>query len=63
MSNIQQQLQLELAKGLKALFQIEVTEIALQETKKEFEGAYTLVVFPFTKQAGKAPAAIPPRLG
>lgn len=63
MSNIQQTLQQELAKGLKALFQIEVTEIALQETKKEFEGAYTLVVFPFTKQAGKAPAAIATDLG
>ncbi|UAJ14741.1 arginine--tRNA ligase [Aquirufa lenticrescens] len=63
MSNIQQSLQQELAKGLKALFQIEVTEIALQETKKEFEGAYTLVVFPFTKQAGKAPAAIATDLG
>jgi arginyl-tRNA synthetase len=63
MSNIQQQLQLELTKGLKALFQIEVAEIVLQETKKEFEGAYTLVVFPFTKQAGKAPAAIATDLG
>lgn len=63
MSNIQQTLQQELAKGLKDLFQIEVTEIALQETKKEFEGAYTLVVFPFTKQAGKAPAAIAKDLG
>ena len=63
MSNIQQQLQLELTKGLKALFQIEVTEIVLQETKKEFEGSYTLVVFPFTKQAGKAPAAIATDLG
>jgi arginyl-tRNA synthetase len=63
MSNIQQTLQQELAKGLKALFQIEVTEIALQETKKEFEGAYTLVVFPFTKQAGKAPASIATDLG
>ena len=63
MSNIQQQLQIELAKGLKALFQIEVAEIVLQETKKEFEGAYTLVVFPFTKQAGKAPAAIATDLG
>lgn len=63
MSNIQQQLQLELAKGLKNLFQIDVTEIVLQETKKEFEGAYTLVVFPFTKQAGNAPAAIATDLG
>ncbi len=63
MSNIQQQLQQELAKGLKALFQIDVTEIVLQETKKEFEGAYTLVVFPFTKQAEKAPAVIATDLG
>ena len=63
MSNIQQTLQQELAKGLKALFQIDVTEIVLQETKKEFEGAYTLVVFPYTKQAGKAPAAIATDLG
>ena len=63
MSNIQQTLQQELAKGLKVLFQIEVTEIVLQETKKEFEGAYTLVVFPYTKQAGKAPAAIATDLG
>lgn len=63
MSYIQQQLQLELAKGLKALFQIEMAEIVLQETKKEFEGAYTLVVFPFTKQAGKAPTAIATDLG
>jgi len=63
MSNIQQQLQQELAKGLKALFQIDVTEIVIQETKKEFEGAYTLVVFPFTKQAGKAPAVIATDLG
>ena len=63
MSNIQQTLQQELAKGLKALFQIDVTEIVLQETKKEFEGAYTLVVFPYTKLAGKAPAAIATDLG
>jgi arginyl-tRNA synthetase len=63
MSNIQQTLQQELTKGLKDLFQIEVTEIVLQETKKEFEGAYTLVVFPYTKQAGKAPAAIATDLG
>jgi arginyl-tRNA synthetase len=63
MSNIQQQLQEQLAKGLKALFQIEVTEIVLQETKKEFEGAYTLVVFPYTKQAAKAPAVIATELG
>jgi arginyl-tRNA synthetase len=63
MSTIQQQLQAQLAQGLQELFSIEVTEIVLQETKKEFEGAYTLVVFPYTKQAEKAPAAIATDLG
>lgn len=63
MSSIQEQLQAQLAKGLHELFSIEVTEIVLQETKKEFEGAYTLVVFPYTKQAGKAPVAIATDLG
>ncbi len=63
MSNIQQTLQEQLAKGLYEIFSIEVSEIVLQETKKEFEGAYTLVVFPYTKQAGKAPAAIATDLG
>ena len=63
MSSIQQQLQEQLAKGLHELFSIEVTEIVLQETKKEFEGAYTLVVFPYTKQAGKPPVAIATDLG
>ena len=63
MSTIQQTLQEQLAKGLHELFSIEVSEIVLQETKKEFEGAYTLVVFPYTKQAGKAPAAIATDLG
>ena len=63
MSNIQQTVQEQLAKGLQELFSIEVSEIVLQETKKEFEGAYTLVVFPYTKQAGKAPAAIATDLG
>lgn len=37
--------------------------IVLQPTKKEFEGDYTLVVFPLVKQAGKSPEALGTELG
>ena len=38
-------------------------QIILQETKKEFEGDYTLVVFPFTKQLKKKPEEIAEAIG
>lgn len=63
MSSIESHLINSLKDGLKSLFQIEVHEISLQETKKEFVGTYTLVVFPFTKQAGMAPPKIANKLG
>lgn len=49
--------------GLRELFAIEANDISLQETKKEFEGTFTFVVFPFTKQAGMAPPMIAQKLG
>ncbi|MHA8065690.1 arginine--tRNA ligase [Aquirufa sp. ROCK2-A2] len=63
MSSIESQLINSLKEGLNSLFQIEVNDISLQETKKEFVGTYTLVVFPFTKQAGMAPPQIASKLG
>ncbi|MCZ2474476.1 arginine--tRNA ligase [Aquirufa ecclesiirivi] len=63
MSSIQVQLIASIQAGLSSLFQIEEKDISLQETKKEFEGAYTFVVFPYTKRAGKAPAQIAQALG
>lgn len=63
MSSIESQLINSLKEGLKSLFQIEVNDISLQETKKEFVGTYTLVVFPFTKQASMAPPQIATKLG
>ena len=43
----------------------EVSEdkIVFQPTKKEFEGDYTIVVFPLAKVAGKAPDAIAAEIG
>ena len=42
---------------------IEKKIISLSPTKKEFDGDYTLVVFPFTKLAKKAPPAIAEEIG
>ena len=63
MLGIQQSIQKSLQEGLQHLFSIDAQEIVLQETKKEFEGTFTFVVFPFTKQASKAPAQIAQLLG
>jgi arginyl-tRNA synthetase len=43
--------------ALKELFSIDIEEnsISLQPTRKEFEGDFTLVVFPFVKAARKSP--------
>jgi len=60
---VQKQLIEALQNGLSSLFEIQANDLVLQETKKEFEGSYTFVVFPFTKQAGLAPAAIAEKLG
>jgi len=60
---VQKQLIEALQNGLSSLFEIQANDLVLQETKKEFEGSYTFVVFPFTKQAGLAPAVIAEKLG
>ena len=51
--------------ALKELYGIEAApeSIVLQKTKKEFEGDYTIVVFPCVKQARKAPEAVANEIG
>jgi arginyl-tRNA synthetase len=55
----------EISKGLKELFEISINpeEIQLQPTRKEFEGQFTMVTFPFTKKARKNPVEIGKLLG
>ena len=62
---IESQLQNVIASCLKSLYNIDITpsSIILQTTKKEFEGDYTLVVFPFVKQARKSPEMVANELG
>lgn len=63
MLQIQNSLCESISLGLRQLFAIESSDLSLQETKKEFEGTYTFVVFPYTKQAGMAPPMIAQKLG
>jgi arginyl-tRNA synthetase len=63
MLQIQNSIRASIRLGLRQLFSIEAEEIILQETKKEFEGTFTFVVFPYTKQAGMAPPMIAQKLG
>lgn len=52
-------------KGAQALYGNEIAEshIQIQKTKKDFEGDYTLIVFPFVKLARKSPEAIGQEIG
>jgi arginyl-tRNA synthetase len=63
--SIEVSLQQTISEGLKSLFNIEMAprEIGFQQTKAEFAGDITFVVFPFTKQAGKKPLEIGELLG
>ena len=63
MLRIQNSISASISLGLRQLFSIEANDISLQETKKEFEGTFTCVVFPYTKQAGIAPPMIAQKLG
>ncbi|MCR4659273.1 MAG: arginine--tRNA ligase [Bacteroidales bacterium] len=58
-------LQQAISASLKKLYNIDAAPetITLQTTKKEFEGDYTLVVFPYVKAARKSPEQVANELG
>ena len=62
---IEQSLQQAVADALKRLYGMEVAagDVVLQTTKKEFTGDYTVVVFPYVKQARKSPEKVADELG
>ena len=62
---IEQNLQQAVADALKRLYGMEVAPatVVLQATKKEFAGDYTVVVFPYVKQARKSPEQLANELG
>lgn len=62
---IEQILQDSISTSLNSLYNINIepSAIVLQATKKEFQGDFTLVVFPFVKQAKKSPEQVASELG
>jgi arginyl-tRNA synthetase len=63
--NLEEQIISTLQQAFKALFDHEVgeKELSLQPTRKEFEGTYTFVVFPFLKLTKLNPEASANKLG
>jgi len=49
--------------ALNDIFQFETNNIELQQTKKEFEGDITLVVFPLVKELKMSPKEIAEKIG
>ncbi|MCR4815960.1 MAG: arginine--tRNA ligase [Bacteroidales bacterium] len=62
---IDSKLQQSVSDSLKKLYNIDVSadSVVLQKTKKEFSGDYTVVVFPYVKQAHKSPEMVANELG
>ena len=63
--NITELIQHHVIKGMKALYQAEIApgDVSINGTRREFEGDYTVVAFPFARLAGKKPDAIAEELG
>ncbi len=63
--NITDSLTGAIARALKDLYGVEQSpaSIALQDTRRDFRGDYTLVVFPYVKQARKSPEAVAAEIG
>lgn len=62
---IENKLQQAVSSALQRLYSIDAAPetVVLQSTKKEFEGYYTVVVFPWVKQARKSPEMVANELG
>ncbi|MDO5760296.1 MAG: arginine--tRNA ligase [Bacteroidota bacterium] len=62
---IQEILQESISKSINDLYNLNVLpqEVVLQPTKKEFEGDYTLVVFPYVKIVKKTPEILAKEIG
>ena len=64
-SNINDSLTGAISQALKELYGIEQqpADVVLQETRRDFKGDSTLVVFPYVKQARKSPEAVAAEIG
>jgi arginyl-tRNA synthetase len=62
---IEQQLSQAVSEALKTLYSVEMPaeQVVLQKTKKEFNGHFTLVVFPFLRASKKSPEQTAQEIG
>ena len=61
--NLEKIIQNHITAALKAEFDVEENNISLQPTKKDFEGSYTFVVFPYVKALRKSPVELGNAIG
>ena len=61
--NPEKTIQNHITAALKAEFDVEENNISLQPTKKDFEGSYTFVVFPYVKALRKSPVELGNAIG
>jgi len=55
MFDVVSQLREDIKQAFKSCFKLEVDDISLQPTRKEFSGQYTIVMFPYLKSTRKGP--------
>ncbi|MCL2510922.1 MAG: arginine--tRNA ligase [Bacteroidales bacterium] len=63
--HISEVIQNKIVKGFRKIFDVEIScdQVTFQRTKKEFEGDFTVVVFPFVRMTKKSPAETAELLG
>lgn len=61
--NLENTIKNHIQQALSALYEVQEENVLLQPTKKEFEGFYTFVTFPYTKTLRKAPTEISQQIG
>lgn len=61
--NLKDQISKILTDTISELYQITPTQLEIQHTRKEFEGQYTLIIFPLIKELKKKPEQIGEEIG
>ncbi|MCT6869265.1 MAG: arginine--tRNA ligase [Apibacter sp.] len=61
--NLKSYIKEQCIKAIESLFQIQVEDVEIQITKEEFEGDYTLVVFPLVKLVKQKPEEVANKIG
>ena len=63
--NIEEKLKVAVKEGFKSVFEADIDEgkIQVQPTRKEFEGSFTVVMFPFLREAKCSPEQAGEKIG